>query len=320
MSRIRFTSSKYALLTLLMVLFSATSLMALPYGQGDVFVSLRNGTVREYTPAGVLVQTLVTGRSGELTGSAFDSSANFYVTAGFTGGDVLKFDTTGVLQGPFGSGYVNNPESILFDSAGNAWVGAADSIAGNGTLKKFSSTGTPLATFSLAAEDRGVDWIDLAADGKTMFYTSEGSQIKRFDVSTNTQLSDFGAGGGTQYALRILDDGGVLVANTVNVLRYNSAGVVVQTYLFGSNLLFALNLDPDGVSLWTAEYFTGVVYRVNIATGAVISQFNVGQGVSGLSILGERTQQTPVPEPASILLLGIAIGGVAAIRRKLTKV
>src|ERR1051326_3410356 len=181
---------KYILLIVFVMLCSAVPSMALPYTTGDVYVSLRNGTVREYTPTGTLVQTLVTGRSGELTGSAFDSSQNFYVTAGFTGGDVIKFNNTGVLQGTFGSGYVNHPESILFDKAGNAWVGAADEAAGPGILKEFSSTGTPLATFNLAAEDRGADWIDLAADGKTIFYTSEGSLVKRFDVSTNTQLPD----------------------------------------------------------------------------------------------------------------------------------
>src|SRR5438309_1234137 len=114
---------KYVLWIALAILISAIPSMALPYTTGDVFVSLRNGTVREYTPTGTLVQTLVTGRSGELTGSAFDSSQNFYVTAGFTGGDVVKFNNTGVLQGTFGSGYVGHPESILFDKAGNVWVG-----------------------------------------------------------------------------------------------------------------------------------------------------------------------------------------------------
>src|ERR1044071_5463543 len=123
-------NSVFVFLLAVLITLSATPLMALPYGTGDVFVSLRNGTVQEYTPTGTLVQTLVTGRSGELTGSAFDSSGNFYVTAGFTGGDVLKFNNTGVLQGTFGSGYVNHPESILFDAGGNAWVGAADEVSG----------------------------------------------------------------------------------------------------------------------------------------------------------------------------------------------
>ncbi|MDX1670055.1 MAG: hypothetical protein R3194_11600, partial [Limnobacter sp.] len=36
--------------------------------------------------------------------------------------------------------------------------------------------------FDVATDDRGSDWIDLAADQCTMYYTSEGTLVKRFDV------------------------------------------------------------------------------------------------------------------------------------------
>jgi hypothetical protein len=291
-----------------------SSVMASAIAFGDVMVSLRNGTVREYTQTGVLVQTLNTGRTGELDGSAFDSAGNFYQSAGFTGGDVVKFNNNGILQGTFGSGYSGEPESLVFGSAGNVFVGEADTAL----MKEFSATGAPISSFTLVRQDRGTDWVELAADQKTIYYTSEGSQIKRFDTSTNTQLTDFSNVGGTEYALRLLSDGSVLVANTIDVLHISSTGTILKTYLPNSGLLFALNLDPDGTSFWTAEYLTGTVEKVDIATGNVLQSFNVGQGVSGLSLLGE-IHQSQSPEPSTWLLLGAGLASLAFGRMRTTR-
>ncbi len=296
------------LVVLATLYLAGSTLSGASFTMGDVFVSLRNGTVREYTPTGSLVQTLTTDRTGELTGSAFDSNGNFYQTAGFTGGDVVWFDSTGNYMGTFGSGYSGHPESILFDASKAVWVGQADSTA----IVHLSSTGALIDSFTLQIEDRGTDWIDLASDQKTMHYTSEGPSVLRYDTSTSTQQTPFGAGGGTQYALRLLPGGGALVANTNNVLRYDSSGSVVQTYLPGSTLLFALNLDPDGKSFWTAEYLSGRVYQIDIATGAITQQWETGAGISGLSVFGEITVSQPpgIPEPATWVLLA---GGLIAI-------
>src|SRR5258708_142254 len=51
------------------------------YQFGDVFVSVGNSTVLEFSPTGVLVQTLNDASgSAFTTGSGFDSGGNFYVT------------------------------------------------------------------------------------------------------------------------------------------------------------------------------------------------------------------------------------------------
>lgn len=191
------------------------------------------------------------------------------------------------------------------------YVGQADT----NKVVKLSSTGSLLNTYTLATQDRGTDWVDLSSDQQTLYYTSEGSQVKRFNTATNTQLADFSNVGGTEYAFRLLSGGGLLVANANNVLRLSSTGTVTQTYLPGSNLLFALNLDPNGVDFWTAEYSTGRVVAVNIATGAIDHDFNIGAGISGISLKGEITQGGPgpgpgVPEPGTWMLMG---GGFAAI-------
>jgi uncharacterized repeat protein (TIGR01451 family) len=259
------------------------------YTVGDVFASVSNGRVQEFTPTGTLVQTLTDGTGSTTTGSAFDSTNNFYVTDFDSG--VSKFDNNGNLVGPFAIG--STPESILFDAAGNVYVGQAD---GTRQILKFDPNGNLLASFSPAVEDRGTDWIDLAADQKTMFYTSEGHSVKTFDVSTNTQGTDFATGlpGSAAYALRLLPDGGALVADTEEIVRLDKTGAVVQTYdATGEDNWFALNLDPNGTSFWSADFGTADVKEFNIATGAVENSFNTGTGgftVFGLSVFGEITQ------------------------------
>lgn len=249
---------------------------------GDVFVAVGSSSVQWRQPNGTLVTTLDdTSGSAFTTGMAFDSSGNLYVTD-FAAASVSKFDNTGTLLGTFGSGY-GTPESILFDAAGNAYVG--DLSAG---ILKFDSSGALLHQFSIGR----VDWIDLSADQCTMLYTQEGGSIHRYDVCADTALSDFTINGG-DFALRILKDGTVLVADNAQIDHFDASGNLLGSYdAPNEDSWFALNLDPDGVSFWSADFSTSDVYRFNIATGTVISSFNTGtlpQTVFGLSVFGEIT-------------------------------
>jgi hypothetical protein len=265
-----------------------------PYTVGDVFVGVGMGFIKHFSPAGVLLDTLNTGTGcGEDLGMAFKSTNHLIATAAFGvcfgAGQVVEFDDMGNLIGPFGSGYSDSTESVVFDASGNVYVGQPD---GTMALKKFDSTGTFLTDFFPAPQSRGTDWNDLAADQCTMFYTSEGDAIKRFDVCTNTQLADFASSAAfPKYALRIRSNGEVLVAATSVLERYSAAGVLMQTYAFPGTLSFAMNLDPDGVHFWTADYFTGTVYEYDIATGAIVFSFPSlpFTRASGLAIVGEPT-------------------------------
>src|SRR5713226_49838 len=222
----------------------------IPYRLGDVFVSVSNGKVQHRDSAGNLLETLDTLQGHFTTGMAFDSAGNLYLT-NFDAGNVIKFNGMGGLIGTFGSGYSGDPESIVFDRNGNAYVGA---VAGDNHIRKFDPLGNPVGQFVVATERVGTDWIDLAADQCTIFYTSEGLNVKQFNVSNNTQLINFNTAplpGQSAFALRILPDGGVLVADTTLIARLNSSGQVVQTYTAsGESCWFALNLDPDGKSFW----------------------------------------------------------------------
>lgn len=279
---------------LLVTLASGAAFAGTIYTTGDVFASVGNGLVREFTPSGTLVQTLNTGTNSTFTaGGAFDSSGDFFVTT-FSSNVVSKFDNSGnLINGSFASGFNADPESISFAQNGNFFVGQAD---GTHQVREFTSggtTGTLVASFSPAIDDRGTDWVDLAADQHTIYYTSEGTLVKRFDTANNTQLSNFNSTplpGSNAYALRILSDGGVLVADTNQIVELNSSGAIIRQYttantFAGKSLgaLFALNLDPDGTTFWTGDLETNTIYHVNIATGALINSFSAGTGTLGVS-------------------------------------
>ena len=150
------------------------------------------------------------------------------------------------------------------------------------TVLKFSPSGTLLATFSPAPEDRGTDWIDLA--GSTLYYTSEGTSVKTFSVSTNTQGADLATGlpGPFAYAIKVLPDGGALVADSDRIVRLNSSGTVVQTYgLNAGATWFSLALDPGGTSFWAGDLGSGDVEEFGLSSGAVLASFNTGGAGSG---------------------------------------
>jgi hypothetical protein len=297
------------ILTLGLVLAFGTTVMGFPlmvqsayashttFETGDVFVSAGNDVVLWYHPDGTFNQALdTTAGSTFNTGSAFDSSGMLYVT-NFGGNSVSRLDTDGTFDSFFGSGYNSNVESILFDAAGNVYTGQAD---GTRDILKFDSTGAPVDSFDVATTARGTDWIDLAADQCTMFYTSEGTTVKRYDVCTDTQLTDFATGlpGFAAFAFRLLPSGGLIVADSATIVRLNSTGSVIQSYdVAGENTWFALNLDPDGTSFWSSGFDTSDVYKFDIATGALLDTIDTApqrpSTVAGLSVFGEITVSKP---------------------------
>jgi len=295
----------------LSVLSGASSAQAAPYTKGNVFVSTGAGTVIEYTPTGTLVQTL-TGGSSFMTGSAFDAAGNFYVT-NFGANTVRRYDSNGTSPGTtFGGGY-STPEMIVFDKIGNAYVGSI-----GGGIRKFDSAGTFQSAFSTPR----VDFMDLAADQTTMLFTQEGNAVKRWDLATNSALSDFSTAVENAFALRILANGNVLVADGSDIELLDSSGAQIGTYdLSGAGTWFALNIDDSGSSFWSADT-NGLVAEFDIATGAVLNQWNSSghNGTWGLAIFGEQTQGGPgesVPGPLPIFGVGTGFGFSRMLRRRI---
>jgi len=264
-----------------------------PFSQGHVFAAVSNGRVQHYDANGNLLETLNTGLGGFTTGMATDSDGNLYVT-NFSGNSVSVFDgpalphTHSVFSN---AGLSSSPESILFDQAGDVYVGHA---SGLGDIVKLNNAGSEIDRFNVTVGPRGSDWIDLSADQTVMYYTSEGSAIYRYDLVNDTQLAPFTTTlpGGSAFALRLLPGGGILVANSTQIHRLDDSGTIVQSYdVVGEDRWFALNLDPDGTSFWSGDFGTANFYKIDIASGNILlGPINTGTGgntLFGLTVFGE---------------------------------
>jgi hypothetical protein len=267
------------------------------FSPGDVFVSLESGPVQWRLPDGTLIRILVHTVLGTGEGMGFDGSGNLYVSrwcmdppCNTTGNTVEMFDVLGRSWGAVGNGYNCSPHAVVFDAAGIAYVGQAGCT---GAILKFVPGQLEPIVFTVAPDYQGSFWIDLAADGCTIFYTSWGPNVKRFDGCTGVQLPDFNVAplpGGAAQDLRVLADGGVLVSSGQVVARLDATGALVQTYyVAGETTLWAgLDLVGDG-TFWVGNYETSNVYRFDLATGAVVSSFNAGAPPH--SVVGIRVKQ-----------------------------
>ena len=315
-----------------------------PYVKGDVFASVGSGTVDVFNPTGGLACTLNDGTGATFTtGSGFDTAGNFYVT-NFGPAGVSEFDNSGgLVAGTFMSpSSVTTPESINIVStgtyAGSSFVGGPDTPA----IDQYStSTGALIKSWSVEGGNltNGTDWTDMALDGHTILYDGEGTAIRSFNLATNTQNADF-TSAATEAALnhifefRVIpvgaDAGDVLVANFGDAVLLDGSGNIIKTYTLPGNggEDFALNLDPNGTDFWTGDSATGEMWEVNILTGAIDQQWNVGCApvgncFFGVSVFGEITSggggggPPPIPEASTwaMMLVGFAGLGFAGRRR-----
>ncbi|MDO8753114.1 MAG: hypothetical protein Q7J80_04400, partial [Anaerolineales bacterium] len=149
-------------------------------------------------------------------------------------------------------------------------------------------------------------FIDISIDKHTMFYTNAGRTVKRFDISSNSQLNDFAALPDSPNSeepveatnLRLLHPGdgssGLLLADYADIKRLDEFGKIIQIYdSSNENLWLALALDPDGKSFWAAS--GDDVYKFDIESGKELLAFRAGfeSLVGGLTVVGEPIAAQP---------------------------
>jgi len=272
---------------------------------GDVFVGINGGQYQVYSNAGVLKETISDGLGGFTTGCAFNGALDKLYTTNFGNTKVVVYNDASphTIAQTVDTGAINpggHSESVVFAASGDFYVGHPD---GDDDIQRYDAAGVYQQSYDVPIESRGSDWMDLAADQKTMFYTSEGRKVLRYDVSgVGAPLLDFAVlpGAGVAFALRLLPpgdgSGGLLVADNGEVKKLDGTGAVVATYdVTGEDTWFSLNLDPDGTSFWAGNYGTGKFYKFAIGTPGVDTHLLtvdtlVGSGdLFGICLKGEPT-------------------------------
>ena len=276
---------------------------------GDVLVGTVGGRIAHYDPHGKLLNVLDTSTVSATAapnleaGMCFDPAQDVYTT-NFNASSMTELNSQGsIVHNPWVSGFNTHPESCVEDASGNTFVG---SVA-PGDLRKISPGESLLATYTPTVEKDGIDWVDLASDQCTIYYTSAGSNIFRYNTCTSTQLSDFADNVSANCAaLRIRAGGDVLLAcpdpiggSGAGVYHLDATGKVIQVYSaasFNQVEPFALDLDPDGMSFWVGDETTGTLDKIDVETGRVLVQVQTGvSNLGGIAVVpGPRPAAPPV--------------------------
>jgi len=309
----------------------------------------------------------MTGMGFDLTSCALGAGNPCLYATEFDVPNVAIFDNTGTFLShcnPGGSTYTAHVESVAVDRvSGTPSIYFGQATPGSPTVIQMDpGCTTVLHTYSPATESRGTDWVDLAKDASDagltdIVYTSEGVHILVFDTSTLAQESNIvmppqsgnpftpdlsgtaisSLPGSNAYALRVLSDGSVMVADTQSVIHVDSAGNLLGNCdgsSAASGGLFGFNLLPDQTTFATGSFGNGQVDYMTIAHCNAnqatpdfhFSAFQPGQVgfLLGVGIFGEVSQGcgqhcVSAPEFGAPALVVVAVGLLAVsllIRRK----
>ncbi len=302
------TVTKWRALTLAIFVFAAVVAAEAQdtFQTGDILVSLSNGSVQWYRLPNTAapLHTLTSGITGQAKGMAFNSGNELFVAHWWmvdangspvlgNGNTVAHWTNTGTFMGQWGPSLYNcNPEAVLFNNTGFGFVGLTDCDM---DVLKLDVTGNLVSTFNTAvntsAGERGSGFLDLAADQCTLFYTSRSLAVKRFNVCTGTQMADFASLPGTAgvdqaHGIRVLSDGGVLVAAMGAIRRLNASGAVIDTFdAPNSNCWISVDLDNNNRYFWGLDYCTGMVSKFDLTNHNVVTSFSPA-GTLGANVAG----------------------------------
>ncbi len=171
-------------------------------------------------------------------------------------------------------------EALSIDRAGNMYLLAMKDF-GDLSLLVYNTKGSLLFIYPMGSDfllSNDATAMDLAADQCTLLMAAKGGVIRRFNVCTGGFESDFGTAVPGEIAdLRILPDGGVLIAGSRGLLRYSPAGTLLEEHTPSSAPL-AITLTHGGSRvMMVGETCEPRVLEIDLATWSEKSIANIQQ-------------------------------------------
>jgi hypothetical protein len=293
-----------------------------------------------------------------MTGMGFDlascalgaGNACMYATA-FIGKTIGVFDDTGAFLGTCGAvgATTDNVESVVaVPSNGGLSIiaGQATYAAGAGGIESTGplpcGSGETFTSHAAAQEGKGTDWVDVAADKCTVLYTSEGLHVLSYNICTNTQNANFAGPltGPYAFALKILPDGGVIVADSSHATHVSNTGTIINSCDSASPGItgflgfgFSMDVLPGATAFAMGTQGTNQIDYLTLAhcdAGQTAPDFSFVDAcpnnpstcnVQGVAIFGEIQVSSPphgVPEfpGPSMLVAALGLLAVAVVSRK----
>jgi len=167
---------------------------------------------------------------------------------------------------------------------------------GDGHLFEFSANGRLLQEHRTPVHGgmggfQGLTASALAADGKTLFYTSEsGPKIMRWDVTARRSLPDLVDASTTpgRFFFDVSFDaaGRLLVVTGLGVDALDATtGAVLRRYPLGS-FGWASMSAPIGDTVYLSNFFSGEIVRLDLQSGAITARADTGtkKSASGVAV------------------------------------
>jgi hypothetical protein len=309
---------RYLLLALSVLLAPAASMVGQSsLVRGDVVVSAYDegpvslfSNLRVYGRDGSYKRELV-GPDGRFYGEPLVRDGIVYFGA-HTPDAIERVASDGTPLPPFTTDVVN----VNYVAPGPA--GGLLAVNNSGEIYRFAADGTLVSFRDFTREFPAFGGLDLARDGCTVFYGLAGA-LARWNACVETDAVLLNSSlGGASYALRILPDGSILqvvLTDAGSVFHLDRDGNVIREYFIPSP--HGLALDIDGTSFWTNV--GNLLVRIDIATGAVLSETFTPYQIYGISVVGEpraalaATQSIPALSPLGLAALAVAIAFLAAV-------
>ncbi len=267
---------------------------------GDLFLAQGNGIIQWRDSNGVFIRNINTGDGVSTIGLRFHPlTGQLWVTNSHAGPNSTKgiriINTDGTPGNTINiSAYQQTPTSITFDKQGNAYVGGLWSDH-HEELIKINPAGTAILDHFPVSTDGfvyGPEWVEMDCNDSIIYYTFLEDRIKRYNVVTHQQLSNFAYLPGIPtwfFAMRLMPDSTMIVVSADNrILRLNAAGAIIKSYA-PANLcgFFGMAATPDGKYFWAGGgAFYAPMYKFDIASGHVVDSFLASPTLPGINIDG----------------------------------